>query len=389
MKPEFTPKNVTQLLPNEVFVFGSNKAGAHSGSAAATAKTLFGAIEGQPEGLQGQSYAIPTYKCKLVEIKKAIDTFIHFVYNNQDKKFYITEIGCGNAGFTAKQIAPMFEDILWQNNVVLPRAFAIILLQQGIKKGLKNGSRPRYFTFPSDHHYSAYNQEFAFSIVDLEKNLVEIIDGPRFAGYVPRMVDYEGETYTVVGDQRQWSAKFEVYNIFKSETTNYLAPGAFFHFYDSNAVFVIPKNLEFYGHVPFPHCKIVSNSPRFSVENGLVIDKKLKRVIQCIDQEADNIIVPDGIKEIYIGAFFGCKLKSITLPESIRRLEYNAFWECYHLEEITLPEKLNYIGPYCFAYSFNLKKVTFKGTKVDMGEFPFHRCGGPEIITPPNSRIRY
>lgn len=56
----FTPENISKLKQNEVFVFGSNKAGNHVGGAARVAVEKFGAIMGHGEGLQGQSYAIPT-----------------------------------------------------------------------------------------------------------------------------------------------------------------------------------------------------------------------------------------------------------------------------------------------------------------------------------------
>lgn len=49
---------ITELRDNEVFVFGSNLAGMHAGGAARFAYNKFGAIWGQGEGLQGQSYAI-------------------------------------------------------------------------------------------------------------------------------------------------------------------------------------------------------------------------------------------------------------------------------------------------------------------------------------------
>jgi hypothetical protein len=44
----------------EIFVFGSNLAGRHGAGAALAALKDHGAIYGRGEGLQGQSYAIPT-----------------------------------------------------------------------------------------------------------------------------------------------------------------------------------------------------------------------------------------------------------------------------------------------------------------------------------------
>ncbi|MBQ9185857.1 MAG: hypothetical protein IJ151_08320 [Bacteroidales bacterium] len=47
---EFTPERVTELKPNEIFVFGSNLAGAHGGGAARLAYERFGAVWGQGVG---------------------------------------------------------------------------------------------------------------------------------------------------------------------------------------------------------------------------------------------------------------------------------------------------------------------------------------------------
>lgn len=57
---KFTPECIESLNEKEVFVFGSNMNGNHAGGAARTAVEKFGAVMGQAEGLQGQSYAIPT-----------------------------------------------------------------------------------------------------------------------------------------------------------------------------------------------------------------------------------------------------------------------------------------------------------------------------------------
>lgn len=45
---------------NMIFVFGSNLSGIHGAGAAHFAMQKMGAIYGQGQGLQGQSYALPT-----------------------------------------------------------------------------------------------------------------------------------------------------------------------------------------------------------------------------------------------------------------------------------------------------------------------------------------
>lgn len=127
---EFTPDKITSLQPNEVFVFGSNLAGMHGGGAARVARKLFGAVMGQGVGLQGQSYAIPTMQGGVETIKPYVDEFIAFAESHPELKFYVTCIGCGIAGFTDAEIAPLFKNALGKPNIVLPRDFAEVLENQ-------------------------------------------------------------------------------------------------------------------------------------------------------------------------------------------------------------------------------------------------------------------
>ena len=57
---EYTPDRILELKENEIFVFGSNLAGAHGGGAARLAYNRFGAEWGEGVGLHGRTYAIPT-----------------------------------------------------------------------------------------------------------------------------------------------------------------------------------------------------------------------------------------------------------------------------------------------------------------------------------------
>ena len=95
---------INHLEPDEVFVFGSNLAGAHGGGAAAAAHMFFGAVWGQGVGLQGQSYAIPTMQGGVETIKPYVDDFIKFALEHPEKRFLVTPIGCGIAGFTPEEM---------------------------------------------------------------------------------------------------------------------------------------------------------------------------------------------------------------------------------------------------------------------------------------------
>lgn len=122
-RPEFTPKNIMSLKKDEVFVFGSNLEGAHGGGAALMAYKYFGAIWGQGVGMQGQSYGIPTMHGGVDVIKPYIDEFIAYAKNHKEMFFYVTRIGCGIAGFSDNEIAPLFAEAIDLDNVCLPRSF--------------------------------------------------------------------------------------------------------------------------------------------------------------------------------------------------------------------------------------------------------------------------
>lgn len=122
-RPDYTPDYITELKPDEVFVFGSNLHGMHGGGAAYVAFRQFGAVMGCGVGLRGQSYAIPTMQGGVETIKPYVDEFIAFAKAHPELFFYVTRIGCGIAGFKDKEIAPLFSEAVEVENVCLPEAF--------------------------------------------------------------------------------------------------------------------------------------------------------------------------------------------------------------------------------------------------------------------------
>lgn len=122
-----TPEQITELKPNEVFVFGSNLEGAHGGGAAATAYRHFGAIWGQGVGLQGNSYGIPTMHGGVEAIRPYVEEFIDFARSHPELHFLVTRVGCGIAGFRDEEIAPLFAEAAHLENVWLPASFLEVI----------------------------------------------------------------------------------------------------------------------------------------------------------------------------------------------------------------------------------------------------------------------
>lgn len=130
-----TPTMISSLKPGEIFVFGSNLEGLHAGGAAKFALN-FGAEWGNGVGIQGQTYAIPTlshpggtqeHMLPVSTIGKFVRQFIDYAKAHPENHFYVTPIGCGIAGFTPAQIAPLFKGALNLENVSLPADFIKVL----------------------------------------------------------------------------------------------------------------------------------------------------------------------------------------------------------------------------------------------------------------------
>jgi len=118
---------IEQLGANEIFVFGSNLEGQHGGGAALLAYRKWGAIWGQGNGIQGQTYGIPTMHGGVEVIRPYVDEFIRFAKEHPEKTFLVTEIGCGIAGFKPEEIAPLFKEAVSVENIYLPERFWTIL----------------------------------------------------------------------------------------------------------------------------------------------------------------------------------------------------------------------------------------------------------------------
>ena len=146
----YTPDYIDSLLPKQIFVFGSNALGYHTGGASGTARKKFGAVWGQAEGLQGQCYAIPVDYGKNIrkdgEVRAAVGRFITFAKEHPDLFFLVTRVGCGIAGYHDEEMAQFFIDALELKNVSLPKSF-VEALGGGASYDLERFLKPQDLEF--------------------------------------------------------------------------------------------------------------------------------------------------------------------------------------------------------------------------------------------------
>jgi len=126
---------ITELEPNQVFVFGSNPEGRHGKGAAATARQFFGAKRGEGYGHHGRSYAIATKDLRvkrnggmrsvpLRKIKKQVVEFIRYATDHPELTFFVTAFGSKLAGYTEAEMASLFVDLSIPENVIMNIEYA-------------------------------------------------------------------------------------------------------------------------------------------------------------------------------------------------------------------------------------------------------------------------
>lgn len=125
--------NINELEPNQIFVFGANLEGRHGKGSALIARQRFGAIYGQAEGLQGQSYGIVTKdltkkihpSISKERIMEQIDKLYEFARNNMDKEFFVAYSGTGKNlnSYSSNEMAMMFKRNDIPNNIIFEKEF--------------------------------------------------------------------------------------------------------------------------------------------------------------------------------------------------------------------------------------------------------------------------
>lgn len=96
-----------------IFVFASNLAGRHGKGSALTARLRHGAEPGVAFGRTGNAFAIPTkdYQLRTLPVRtigQYVKGFLAYAKQNPQLDFEVVRIGCGLAGYSDEDIAPLF-----------------------------------------------------------------------------------------------------------------------------------------------------------------------------------------------------------------------------------------------------------------------------------------
>ena len=88
----------------------------------------------------------------------------------------------------------------------------------------------------------------------------------------------------------------------------------------------------------------------------------IKNVLFYCRQNAETVVIPDGVEQIHVNALRMCRCRSIKMPSSLIRIDDAAITECDCLESVEIPGSVEEIDGLQFVACGSLTNITFGGT---------------------------
>ena len=150
----------------------------------------------------------------------------------------------------------------------------------------------------------------------------------------------------------------------------------------------IPKNVAVIQNRAFMGCDDVEeikvsrrNRTFVSEGNAIIASAQRLLVVGC-----KNTIIQSGIQSIGCAAFAGLhSLHSLTLPESVDTILWQAFADCTNLEEIIMPQKMHYMGDATFMGCNSLVSFVCPDGIDCIWNQVFAECGSLQSVILPKS----
>ena len=99
-----------------------------------------------------------------------------------------------------------------------------------------------------------------------------------------------------------------------------------------------------------------------------------------------SITIPDSVTSIGYEAFYGCtSLSSISIPNSVTDIEFAAFSGCTSLTSVTIPDSVTSIGEQAFYGCSSLTSVTIPDGVTRIRSEAFYGCSSLTSVTIPDS----
>lgn len=142
---------------------------------------------------------------------------------------------------------------------------------------------------------------------------------------------------------------------------------------------------------------IESHTPKYKTGDGILYNKDMSTLLVCPRGKNGSVTIPEGVTEIKAFAFANSKIEEVSFPDSLKKIEKNAFYECSRLKSVDfgngieeiggvmafafcsitkleIPPQVKTIGDGAFYYCDELKEVKFNEGLQEIGNDAFSKC---------------
>ena len=152
--------------------------------------------------------------------------------------------------------------------------------------------------------------------------------------------------------------------------------------------YTVPESVAKIHFRAFFHCSrlskivVTEGNPSYSSdEKGVLYNKDKTTLIVCPSGLSGAYIIPAGVTEIELWAFYGCAdLTDVTLPETVTRIKSYTFWDCTGLMHVTIPEGVTSMSNCAFRGCTRLTSVTIPESMAAIDFDAFAECTGLKTV---------
>ena len=132
--------------------------------------------------------------------------------------------------------------------------------------------------------------------------------------------------------------------------------------------------------------EVGSENSKYTSKDGVLFNKKERILVRCPEGKIGKYVIPNNVKGIGIEAFFNCtNLTSIDIPNSVVDIGNGAF-SCSNITSLTIPKRVSRISKGAFMACVNLSSVTIPKSVTSIGSDAFAYCNNLVLITNHNPK---